>query len=48
VTTLINKKQPAGSYKIEWDATGFSSGVYFYRMKAGNEFVKTKKLLLLK
>jgi hypothetical protein len=48
VMTLINKKQPAGSYKIEWDASGFSSGVYFYRMKADNRFVKTKKLLLLK
>ncbi len=48
VATLVNKKQISGSYKIEWNASGCSSGVYFYRMKAGNKFVKTKKLLLLK
>lgn len=29
VATLVNKKQQAGSYHVEWDATGFSSGIYF-------------------
>jgi hypothetical protein len=26
--TLVNKKQPAGRYQVEWDAAGFASGVY--------------------
>jgi len=47
VAMLVNKKQPAGSYEVEWDASGFSSGVYLYRLSARN-FVHTKKLILLK
>ncbi|MEJ2544870.1 MAG: T9SS type A sorting domain-containing protein [Calditrichaceae bacterium] len=47
VSTLVNKKQPAGNYKVEWDASGFASGVYFYRIKAGS-FNAVKKMLLVK
>jgi hypothetical protein len=47
VTTLVNKKQPAGKYEIEWNARGFASGVYYYRLQAG-DFVKTRKLVHLK
>jgi len=47
VTTLINKKQRAGSYQLEWNAHGLSSGVYYYRMQAG-DFVQMKKMLLIK
>ncbi len=47
VATLVNKVQPAGNYKVTFNARGLSSGIYFYRMKAGN-FVETKKLILLK
>jgi len=48
VTTLVNKKQPAGSYKVEWDASSFASGVYFYKLVTDKGFDRTRKLLLLK
>lgn len=44
---LINGKQNAGAYQVEWDATNYPSGVYFYRL-SGTEFTETKKLILLK
>ena len=52
VRTLVDELKSAGSYKAEWngtDATGksVSTGVYLYRLKAG-DFVETKKMLLLK
>jgi len=47
VAILVNKKQTAGSYKVEWDAAGFASGVYYYYLKAG-EFEEVKKMLLIK
>lgn len=47
VTTLFNGAQPAGSYKLEWNAKGLASGVYFYRIRAG-EFTQVKKMMLLK
>ena len=47
VATLINEEKPIGNYEIEFDAINFSSGVYFYRIQAGN-FINTKKLLLIK
>jgi glucuronoarabinoxylan endo-1,4-beta-xylanase len=47
VATLVSEKLPAGIHEVEWDAKGFSSGVYFYRMQAGN-FVSTKKILLIR
>ena len=48
VATLISRKQPAGGYKIEWDASAFVSGVYLYRLETDNGFAQTKKLILLK
>ena len=45
---LVNKKQVAGSYNVEWHATDFASGVYLYRLETDQGFVQTKKLLLLK
>jgi type IX secretion system substrate protein len=47
VYTLANKKQPQGSYEIEFDASDLTSGIYYYRLRAG-EFVETKKMILLK
>jgi hypothetical protein len=46
VATLVDKKQPVGSYQVQWDASGFASGVYFYRLNAGN-FKEVKKMILL-
>jgi hypothetical protein len=48
VATLVSKKQPAGQYEVQWDANGFASGVYLYRLETDNGFIETKKLVLLK
>jgi hypothetical protein len=47
VSTLISKKQSAGNYQIEWNASGFSSGIYFYKLHTGIKTV-TRKMILLK
>ncbi len=47
ISVLINNNLPAGRYSTNWDATGFASGIYFYRLEA-KEFVQTKKMILLK
>jgi len=47
VATIINENMEAGNYKKEWNAGSFSSGVYFYKLQAGN-FVETKKMCLIK
>jgi len=47
ITTLVNEVKLAGIYEVEWDASKFTSGVYFYQLRTGN-FVKTKKLILLR
>jgi YVTN family beta-propeller protein len=48
VATLVNQNQQAGSYRVEWDASGLAGGIYLYRLKAGNKFVETKRLVFLK
>ncbi len=52
VTTVVNGVQQAGNYVVPFDASKFSSGVYFYRIEAvgtdGKRFVSTKKMELLK
>lgn len=47
VATLVERDQPAGAYETRFDGRGLASGVYFYRLTAG-EFQETKKTLLLK
>lgn len=47
VTTLVHAQQDAGSYAVRFEATSFSSGLYFYQLKAGT-IVQTKKMLLLR
>lgn len=47
VELLIDEKLAAGSFKYEWDASSYPSGVYFYKLQAG-EFSETKKMVLLK
>lgn len=47
VATLINERQEAGEYRIEWKAEGFPGGVYFYRLVVGG-YVGAKKMVLLK
>jgi hypothetical protein len=47
VATLVNDVKEPGVYTARWDATGVASGVYFYRLTAG-EFVQTKRMLLVR
>jgi photosystem II stability/assembly factor-like uncharacterized protein len=47
VATLVQQEEEAGYHDVRFDASGLSSGVYFYRLTAGS-FVQTRKLLLLK
>lgn len=47
VKTLVNERQTAGAHSVTFNASTLASGVYFYRMEAGN-FAKTKKLVLMK
>ena len=47
VATLVNKAQAQGNYSVQFNANNLPSGVYFYRLRAGN-FVATKKMVLLK
>jgi hypothetical protein len=47
ITTLVNETKNVGSYKVVWNASRLSSGVYFYRMTAGS-FSSVKRLLLIK
>ena len=48
VAILVSEKQNAGSYQIEWDAGGFASVIYFYRLQTDGGFVQTRKLMLIK
>jgi hypothetical protein len=47
VSTLVEEYKPAGTYHIKFDATGLSSGIYYYQLSA-RSLVETKKMILLK
>jgi hypothetical protein len=47
IATLVNEELSAGEYEVEFNAASLSSGVYFYKLQAG-EFVSLKKMVLLK
>ena len=47
VAKLVDEDKSPGSYSVNFDGTALASGVYFYRIQAGN-YVLTKKLILLK
>lgn len=47
ITTLVNKVQSPGNYEVTFNGSQLASGVYFYRLAAG-DFVQTKKMLLIK
>ncbi|MBZ0182570.1 MAG: family 10 glycosylhydrolase [Melioribacteraceae bacterium] len=47
VASLVNENKTAGSYRIDFNASTLSSGVYFYKITAGN-YTETKKMMLIK
>jgi hypothetical protein len=47
VATLVEEYKLAGKYEIEFKASSLPSGVYFYRLSAGDH-IETKKMILLK
>jgi hypothetical protein len=47
ITTLVDESKPSGAYTVTWDASTRPSGVYFYRMTAG-EFVQTRKAMVIR
>ncbi|MCF8243276.1 MAG: T9SS type A sorting domain-containing protein [Melioribacteraceae bacterium] len=47
VKTLLNKPMQPGRHKVEFDASGLASGVYFYQLQAG-DFIHTKKMVLIR
>lgn len=55
IATLVNEEKSAGRYEVNFDASRFASGIYFYKLQAGNPstgsgqgFVETKKMILLR
>jgi hypothetical protein len=47
VATLVNDELTSGAHNVEWNASGFASGVYFYRLTGGGR-VQTKTMVILK
>jgi len=47
IVTLVNQQKEAGKYKVEFDASSISSGIYYYKIQAGN-FIQVRKMILLK
>ena len=47
IQVLVNEQLSPGIYKFEWNAADYPSGIYFYKLQAG-EFVETKKMVLIK
>jgi len=47
VSNIVNEMKEAGSYEVQWNASDFPSGIYFYRMKAG-DFINVHKMILMK
>ena len=53
IKTLVNQKQDAGIYEIDFDGSGFMSGIFFYRIemivdKSGKSFSDTKKMMIIR
>jgi hypothetical protein len=47
IKTLVHEQQSAGTYQVKWDASGFASGMYFYKLETPAN-VMVRKMLLIK
>lgn len=47
ISTLVNEQLKPGSYSVDWDASGYASGVYFYSLVT-DQYTETKRMVLLK
>jgi hypothetical protein len=47
IRTLVNGTQNAGSYEVQWDAAGYASGIYYYKLQSAG-FTETRKMALIK
>ena len=47
VETLLNKLTEAGTYRADWNASKYPSGVYFYKLQTEG-FIETKRMVLIK
>jgi hypothetical protein len=47
VAMLINEVRNSGEYEFQWDASNMSSGVFVYRLRAG-EFVSARRMILIR
>lgn len=48
IKILVNEKQGAGSYSVDFEATSLPSGVYFYILEADGNFIDSKRMVLIK
>jgi hypothetical protein len=47
VALLVNAKQEPGSYEIQWNASNYASGAYFYKLETA-AYTEIKKMILVK
>ena len=48
IKILIREEKSRGSYSLQFNGSNFASGIYFYQIQIGKEFIDTKKMILLK
>ncbi len=48
IEMLVNEQLKPGNYEVDWNASGYSCGVYFYKLIAGNQQSETKKMIINK
>jgi hypothetical protein len=48
VATLVNEQKRAGYHEVEWNASGFASGIYYYQLRIDVGFIQIKKMVLIR
>ncbi|RPI17625.1 MAG: T9SS C-terminal target domain-containing protein [Ignavibacteriae bacterium] len=48
IAVLVDKKQNAGNYEVEWNASSYASGIYFYSLFSDDVKIDTKKMIIIK